>query len=178
MTIHSVTYLKEKLNISTLNLVLLSVATGGIYPLMWLYRHQDSIMEETGRPFSSRSLVIWMAVCFGLAAFLRPLFPVEVDQYGYGYDSSSETIAAIISLISFAGMVLFIVWSFKARAALQHYALTQFHFELKMNPAWTILFHVFYICYCINAMPEALAKHQIIHGKPDMPASSPDNTSE
>lgn len=171
MNAHSVSFLKDKLNTSTQKLVLLSAATGGIYMLMWLYRHHDTITEEVEQGFSSRVMIIWMAVCFGMAAFLRPLFPVQIDEYGYSYDSLAETMSVICFLLSLAAIVLYIVWAFKARMALQQYALTQYRFELKMNPVWTILFHVFYISYCINAMPDALAKHQIIHGKPEVSAA-------
>ena len=174
MTTPSVSTLKEKLNTSTWHLVLLAAATSGIYPLMWLYKNQDTIMDEVGQRFSSGIFIVWMAVCSGVSVMLNLLFPVQVDQYGYAYDSSAQMMAGLAFLISLAWIVLTIVWAFKARAALQRYALTQFRFELKMNPAWTILFHVFYINYCINAMPEALAKHQIIHGKPDVAATTSD----
>lgn len=174
MTTPSVSTLKDKLNTSTWHLVLLAAATYGIYPLMWLYKNQDAIMDQVGQRFSSGTFIVWMAVCSGVSVMLNLLFPVQVDQYGYAYDSSAQMMAGLAFLISLVWIVLTIVWAFKARASLQQYALTQFRFELKMNPAWTILFHVFYINYCINAMPEALAKHQIIHGKPDVATTTSD----
>lgn len=170
MNTPSVSSLKEQLNTPTWHLVLLTLATGGIYPLLWLYKNQDTLMQETGQRFSSRARVIWMAVCFGIAAMLRPMTQPVYD--GYGYDSSYETFATLVLLLSVAAAVLYAVWAFKARLALQQYALTQFRFELKMNLAWTLVFNVYYINYCINAMPEALAKHQIIHGKPQTTAGS------
>lgn len=101
-------------------------------------------MQETGQRFSSRSLVIWMAVCAGISLALKLLFPIPVDDYyGSSPDDTTMTFYGIATLISIAWIVLTIVWAFKALAAFQHYALTQFRFELKMNPAWTILFHVF-----------------------------------
>ncbi|HDS5592572.1 TPA: DUF4234 domain-containing protein [Enterobacter hormaechei subsp. xiangfangensis] len=166
MTATSITSLKNKLNTSTWHLVLLCIPTGGIYLLMWLYKHQETLMAEVGQRFSSRMLVIWMAVCTGLATSLKTMFPLQVDDYGYSVNDGAATMQGIALLLTLAYIVLLIVWAFKARAALQQYALTQFRFDLKMNAAWTVLFHVFYINYCINAMPEAMAKHQIIHGKP------------
>lgn len=174
MSDSTISSLKEKLNTPTWHLVLLATATYGIYHLMWLYKNQDTIMDEVGQRFSSGTFIVWMAVCSGVSVMLNLLFPVQVDQYGYAYDSSAQMMAGLAFLISLAWIVLTIVWAFKARASLQQYALTQFRFELKMNPAWTILFHVFYINYCINAMPEALAKHQIIHGKPDVATTTSD----
>lgn len=163
MTNPTISALKDKLNTSTLHLALLSIATGGVYPLLWLYKHQDTIMMETDKAFSSRVMVIWMAVCFGIAGVLRPM--IAPDSYGYT-DPTSDTLSILVGLLFIANSALCIVWAFRARAALQHYALTQFRFELKMSPVWTALFSLYYICRCINAMPDELAKHQIIHGKP------------
>lgn len=100
---------------------------------------------------------------------LKMAFPVQIDEYGdvYGYSRGAETMYGIATLVSLVWIILTIIWAFRARAALQQYALTQFRFELKMNPVWTFLFHIFYINYCINAMPESLAKHRIIYGEPD-----------
>jgi len=69
--------------------------------------------------------------------------------------------------------VMYVVWAFKARAALRHYALNTFRFDLKMNAFYTVLFNVFYITWCINDMPQALAKHRIIHGQAHVQPDSP-----
>ncbi|EQA6837187.1 DUF4234 domain-containing protein [Salmonella enterica subsp. diarizonae serovar 65:(k):z] len=160
----SITTLKDKLATPTLHFALLTVATGGIYPLLWIWKHQDAVMQETGRKFSSPLLVIWMAVCFGLAAFLRPYSMPRIDDMNYIH--TPVVMIALTFILSIACGILYIVWAFKARAALQHYALTQFHFELKMNVFYTLAFSVYYINYCINALPEALAKHQLLRSQP------------
>ncbi|MGA4650101.1 hypothetical protein ACK6WK_22305 [Citrobacter portucalensis] len=82
----------------------------------------------------------------------------------YGYDSTGDILLAISGLLSVASGVMYVVWAFKARTALRHYALNTFRFDLKINAFYTVLFNVFYITYCINDMQQALAKHQIIHG--------------
>ncbi len=105
-----------------------------------------------------------VAVCFGLAALLRPYTVPQIDPLNYTLHTPMAVIA-ITFILTIALMVLYIVWAFKARAALQHYALTQFHFELKMNVFYTLAFSVYYINYCINALPEALAKHQLLRGQ-------------
>nr|RAZ61589.1 hypothetical protein DP202_26270 [Enterobacter cloacae] len=58
-----------------------------------------------------------------------------------------------------------IVWAFKAKTALQAYALNEFKFELKMNPFYTFIFSIYYIVYCINDMESELQKHNIIYSK-------------
>ena len=157
----SITTLKEKLATPTLHLALLTLATGGVWPLLWLYKNQDTLMQETGQRFSSSVLIIWMAVCFGLGALLRPYTSPQIDPLNYTLHTP-VVIIAISGILSIALMVLYIVWAFKARTALQHYALTQFQLELKMNVFWTLLFSVYYVTYCINALPDALAKQQIL----------------
>ncbi|EGO6391847.1 DUF4234 domain-containing protein [Salmonella enterica] len=159
----SITALKDKLTTPTLHFVLLSVATGGVYPLLWLWKHQETIMQETGRAFSSSLLVLWTAICFGLAAFLRPYAMPRVDEMNYIH--TPVVMIALTFILTIACCVLYIVWAFKARSALQHYALTQFHFELKMNLFYTFLFNVYYINYCINALPDSLVKHQLLRGQ-------------
>ncbi|MNB89467.1 hypothetical protein D3C81_503550 [compost metagenome] len=165
----TITTLKEKLATPTLHLALLTLATGGVWPLVWLYKHQDTLMQETGQRFSSSVLVIWMAVCFGLGAFLRPYASPVIDPLNYTLHTP-VVIIAITGILSLALMVLYIVWAFKARSALQHYALTQFQLELKMNVFYTFAFSVYYVNYCINALPDALAKQQILRAHLQQPA--------
>lgn len=156
----SITTLKDKLATPTLHFSLLAVATGGVWPLVWLYKHQDTLMQETGQRFSSSVLVIWMAVCFGLGAFLRPYSMPRIDEMNYIH--TPVVMIALTFILSVACGVLYIVWAFKARAALQHYALTQFQLELKMNVFYTLAFSIYYVNYCINTLPDALAKQQIL----------------
>lgn len=164
----SITTLKEKLATPTLHLALLTLATGGVWPLIWLYKHQDTLMQETSQRFSSSVLIIWMAVCLGLGAFLRPYSMPQIDEMNYIH--TPVVMIAITGILSIALMVLYIVWAFKARAALQHYALMQFQLELKMNIFYTFAFSIYYVNYCINALPDALAKQQILRAHLQQPA--------
>jgi len=97
-----------------------------------------------------------MAVCFGLGALLRPYTSPQIDPLNYTLHTP-VVIIAITGILSITLMVLYIVWVFKARTALQHYALMQFQLEIKMNVFWTLLFGVYYVSYCINALPDKLA---------------------
>ncbi|PHI30966.1 hypothetical protein [Budvicia aquatica] len=152
--------LKNALKTNTLSFVLLSLVSGWIYTLMWLYKNQSIMTDTINNKFSQGSFIIWIAVCFGLSNQLSNIVSIGVDEYGSGYDS----VVILVLLLSLATNVLLIVWAFKAKIALQHYVLTTFKFELKMNVFYTFMFNVFYITYCINVMPEALQKHKIIHG--------------
>ena len=156
--------LKNALKTNTLSFVLLSLVSGGIYTLMWLYKNQGIMTKTINNTFSQGTFIIWIAVCFGLSNQLSNIVSISVDEYGSGYRDSPDSVAILVLLLSLAANVLLIVWAFKAKIALQHYVLTTFKFELKMNVFYTVIFNVFYITYCINVMPEALQKHKIIHG--------------
>lgn len=156
-----ITALKDKINTKTLNLVLLSIATGGIFPLLWLYKHCPEIEDITGRAISDKTYIIWIAVCVGVSAMLA---------------GTGETVFDVIStLISLASAVLYIVWAFKAKNMLQEYALHEHKVDLRMNGFYTFVFNVYYINYCINDLPEAQRKQQILSGQqpqtPPEPAS-------
>ena len=163
-----ITTLSQRLATPTLNFVLLTVATCGIWPLLWLYRKQQIISDTTGYPVSGDIFVIWLAVCFGLGR----QFGVMASPDLAGYDTGSDTLLALSGILSLACGVMYIVWAFKARAALRHYSLNTFRFDLKMNAFYTVAFNIFYITYCINDMQQALAKHRIIHGQAPVPPES------
>lgn len=80
-------------------------------------------------------------------------------------NTGDNALILIGSLLSLAGAVLYIVWAFRARAALQEYALNEHKIDLRMNGFYTFIFNVYYINYCINDLPEALRKQQILQGK-------------
>ncbi|MGV0084103.1 hypothetical protein EEAAV_09560 [Rahnella aceris] len=121
--------------------------------------------RDHGLPLYGNLFIIWLAVCFGLGR----QFGVVASPDLAGYD----TLLALSGILSLACGVMYIVWAFKARASLRHYALNTFRFDLKMNAFYTVLFNVFYITYCINDMPQALAKHRIIRGQAPVPPESP-----
>lgn len=162
--------LSQRLNTRTLHFVLLSMTTCGVWPLLWLYKKQDIISETTGYPLYGNLFIIWLTVCFGLSRQLGAMAAPDP----YGYDSTGDILLALSGLLSVASAAMYVVWAFKARTALRHYALNAFRFDLKMNAFYTMLFNVFYITYCINDMQQALAKHQIIHGNtaPATPTAS------
>jgi hypothetical protein len=149
---HNIAELKEKLNTKTLHLVLLTIATFGIYPLLWLTRHYETFNRVTKKPTIDMNYIVWMAVCLGVGSSLS--------------GSHNETINLIVLLSFLTVSILEIVWAFKAKAALQEYVLNEFKIELRMNAFYTFGLTVFYINYCINDLPEVLRKNQILRGQP------------
>jgi len=155
----SITTLKDQLNTSTTHLALLSIATAGIFPVMWLYRHVRDIEDVTQAKISSDTFLIWLAACTGIGLALRTV----------GSDNDTlEAITGVGSLLQLAAGVLWCVWGFRARKALQDYALHQHRIELRMNAFYTLIFHVFYVNYCVNDLPEAARKKAILSSPTDI----------
>lgn len=146
--------LKNENNLTTLNLVLLAIATAGLFPLLWMYTRRKTIARHTGQELGGDLYIIWLAVCIGWSSALSN-------------PEANQTLQVIAGLFSIAGVVLYIVWAFKARSALQEYALSELKVELKMNPVYTFLLTIYYVNYCINDIPELKRKQEVLSGNQD-----------
>lgn len=147
----SITELKDQINTKTINLVLLAIVTAGIYPILWLYENYKIIDKETKMRTADNTYIIWIAVCAGLSGLFS--------------GTGEEIMDVIIGILTIASMVLYIVWAFRAKKALQEYALNDHKIDLRMNGFYTFLFTIYYINYCINDLPEAQRKHQVLTGQ-------------
>lgn len=144
----TITELKDAINIKTLHFVLLSIATIGIYPILWMYRNTPVLESITKNKIFNDAFIIWIAVCAGVGDVLT---------------GTGEEVLDIIALLFTIGLsVLYIVWAFKAKSALQNYALNEHKIDLRMNAFYTFLFTVYYINYCINDLPESKRKQEIL----------------
>ncbi|MDT3569899.1 hypothetical protein [Cronobacter sakazakii] len=146
--------LKNNLDTKVLSFVLLTAVTGGIYPLMWLFLNQQKLTEAMKDNFVDSNYPLWIAAVTGLGWFL--------SDFSYEISDEDNILDYIAALLSLASVVMYIVWGFKAKTALQAYTLKEYKFELKMNIFYTILFNVYYIVYCINSMESECKKHKII----------------
>ncbi|RON17559.1 hypothetical protein BK660_23185 [Pseudomonas brassicacearum] len=142
--------LKDKINTKTLNMVLLSVATVGLYLLLWLVRTNQKISETTKIKLVDNTYIIWLAVCLGWSGALSNSGEVLFD--------------ALSGILIIATNALYIVWAFKAKNALSEYALSEHKIDLRMNAFYTFFLNVFYINYCINDLPEEQRKQLILRG--------------
>lgn len=95
-----ITMLGTRLNTKTLNFVLLSFVTFGIYPLMWLYRKQGIIIDATKVSFSSDLYVLWIAICYGISRQLSVMGTTDPELYGY--NPTMDAIAMLGGVLSIA----------------------------------------------------------------------------
>lgn len=149
--------LKNCIDTKVMNLVLLSIFTGGVYPMMWFYLNQRKITSELGNDFVNKEFPVWLAIVTGFGWLL--------SDFAFYLSEAENVFDAMSYILVIASLGMNIYWAFKAKAALQAYTLKEFRFELKMNSFYTLIFCEYYIVYCINNMEAELQKHNIIHSK-------------
>lgn len=151
--------LKDRIDSKTLNFVLLTIASMGMYTLLWVYRANQIISDVTKARIVDYTYFVWITICLGLGGTLSTL--VE-----------DPSLALIGALISLAANVMFIVWAFKARKVLIEYALAEHRIYLSMNIFYTLIFSSFYINYCINDLPEEKRRQDLYRSDPPSPPPS------
>ncbi|MEJ2911691.1 DUF4234 domain-containing protein [Pseudoalteromonas sp. C12FD-1] len=147
----SITELKDSINTKTLNLVLLTFVTAGIYAIIWMFINTPKLEKLTSKNIADNTFLIWLAVCVGLGGAL--------------VGTGEESLDVISGLLTIASWVLYIIWAFRAKSVLQEYALTKHKVDLRMNGIYTFFLTIYYINYCINDLPEAQRKQQILSGQ-------------
>lgn len=140
--------LKDQINTKTWHFVLLTAATVGIYPLLWLTRHHEIFNKVTKKQTVSMPLIVFLAICIGISLALN--------------GTRNQTGILVFLATYLLTVILYLVLAFRAKRALQEYALNTLKIDLRMSPVYTVLFTLFYINYCINDIPEVLRRQQIL----------------
>lgn len=143
--------LKDSLATSTGKLVLLTLATAGLYPIIWVTLATRQIQSVTQKAVVGTAFPIAMTAAFGWAAILSSARDRDISEFASG--------------LSLGVAVLYIVWAFKAKKVIEEYAVTQHRVDPKMNSFYTFFLNVFYICYCINDLPNEQRKQQTLSGQ-------------
>lgn len=156
--------LKSITNQGTGKFVLLSFLTVGIYPMMWGWKNTEAFNAELDtKPFES-NIFITLAILFGISAY-ADMFSIISDFMNYGYIIDNSNMFDVISkFLTFAMFVIWVVWSFRMKAALEFYAAKNYGMVLRLNGVWTFLFQHFYINYCMNDLENDLAKEKMLAG--------------
>lgn len=134
--------LKKVINLKTLYFFLIGAVTAGVYPTMWIYKYTPEFNKEFGKKILPASYAIWIAV-----------MTVWGSGVAHGQPESIQPYAGLFGLV---GIILLWVWCFKMRSALREYAQREFRHDFKMFWLWTLLFNVYHINYCVNALPEEI----------------------
>lgn len=118
----------------------LSIVTLGVYSIFWLYNRSKSINSVSENPIGSTFIVISMVLlvvsCFDtVSGFILPGAP---------------TLLLILSVISFIGTVMSIVWVFKIRNRIHLYTGSEKGDSAWAGPIMTFFFNILYLQYKIN----------------------------
>lgn len=141
--------LKEKIDTKTLNFVLLTMVTVGIYPILWLAKNQEMIENLFKSEQSNKNYILWLAICVGLSGSLGA--------------TEMPALAIASGLLSLASWVLYIMWSLKIKKAILDYTLNECKINYNMNAFYTVLFTTYYINYCITELNETMEKEKILN---------------
>lgn len=147
----SLNTLKDRLATSTWKLVLLTVATAGLYPILWLAQTTQLLREETKARVVATWYPIWL---IGVAGWVSAL-----------YSTRDRDLAEFASGLTLGMAILYIVWAFKAKKALEEYAINQYRVDPKMNSFFTFFLNIYYINYCINDLPDEERKQKVLNNQ-------------
>lgn len=141
--------LSKKLNTTTLQFVLLTLVTAGIYPVIWLYKISKLIESETQHVIIHPYYYIAVSLLLGWSLFLGDAQLVMAMGGGfYGF-------SVILSKVYFIALI---IWAFKAKRVLQMYYLKVHGLDIKPNAVYTLIFSTYYINFLINSMSEIKEK--------------------
>ena len=146
---HPVNTLSRQTNTKTLHFVLLAIFTFGIYNVMWLYRNTPKIEELTQQKIMPDSGIFAIAILLGLNGALS------------NGGKSLEFFALILLVVA---NILYIVWSFSAKKALEAYAIRNFKMDLRLNSFYTFFLTIFYINFSINSLEENYQRKLALEG--------------
>lgn len=141
-----ISWLTDEIGMKTLNFVLLGIFSGGIYYFIWITERFSIFNSFQESEIISKQFINITAILMGLNILLGSTGDASMIMIG--------------SLFSLAGWIMFIVLTFKIIKSMELYYADTFKLDLNFNKAWMVLFHLFYINYCINELKEIEAKKE------------------
>jgi hypothetical protein len=132
---------KEFPPISILLLILLSLATLGLYTWWWMYSR--SVILNSALPPEQRINTNFMHLCLGGFAVTLVL------AVAAGFQPENISLESTVSILSLVLNIMVIVWVLLFRRGV-HALLGQEETPYHMNLFWTLLFQVFYMQHKLN----------------------------
>ncbi|MEX9874715.1 hypothetical protein AB7W40_16040 [Providencia rettgeri] len=145
--------LSKKLSTTTLQFVLLTLVTAGIYPVIWLYNASKLIGSETQSVIIHPYYFVVPSLLLGWSMFLGDA------QLVMSMGSDFYSFSIILSKVYFIALI---VWAFKAKSVLQMYYLKVYGVDIKPNAFYTLLFSTYYINFLINSISEIKEKSDLV----------------
>ena len=141
--------LTDKIGMKTLHLVLLAIASAGIYLIVWLVERYKVFNEMAGKEIISKDFIATISILMGISGILA--------------SSLDYTLASFAFFINIAVGIMFIVAAFKISKAMEYFYAKNFKLDLKFNKFYLVIFHLFYIDYYINKLEEIERKESLLN---------------
>ena len=151
-----ITELKNRINLKTLNFVLLAIATAGIYTYIYLFKTNTDMEDILEQKILDQSVIIIAIALYGWGDFFVVVGP--------------EVLGFILQI---SGFIIVLVWAFKSRKAIQNVMLHDHKIDYKMNTFYTFIFNIYYINYCINELEEEVEKSKVLSDNDLPPKTEP-----
>lgn len=143
--------LTDKIGMKTLHLVLLAIASGGIYLIVWLVERYKVFNEMADKEIISKDFITTIAILMGISKMLA--------------SSLNYNLASLAFFINIAVGIMFIVAAFKISKAMEYFYAKNFKLDLKFNTFYLVIFDLFYINYYINELVEIERKESLLNKK-------------
>ena len=140
--------LEDKMAISTGKFIGLTLASGGLYFLYYIFTNRERFNKEFDKEVISNSMILGIIITYGLSSLFTGF------AFGMLNGRAKEAAAAfsmISSLLSFASTVLIILIAFKSKAVLEERTGKQ------MNWFFTCILTFFYINHFIKNQSNSVA---------------------
>jgi hypothetical protein len=134
--------LKDEFGESTGKLVILVIATLGIYYFIWFAQRRKKFNELAGEKVFSFNLLLAAAVCTALSDILTQVQSAMTGDTGYS------------DIFSFTYGILVCVISWKIASFLEVYLSQNHKIDIKLNRFLVVILNLFYINYYFNNLDE------------------------
>ncbi|QDH47181.1 DUF4234 domain-containing protein [Aeromonas phage LAh10] len=141
-----ISMIQTRMKISTWLMVFLSVVSLGAYNLMWAYKLQSHVSEQSNERVLSGAFLYTTAALYGISTWMTGLG--DADEF-------SRIMMVLGMVVSLMYCIAMIIFAFSARRAILNLGKAGGEGEVKVNPILTFLFGVFYINYVLNKYGKA-----------------------
>jgi hypothetical protein len=123
-------------NLTTAKLIILTIATGGVYSYIYIW-HLQKIIVDKFHPDKNLNKIVLIYICMlSWSTYVQFLFGDDI-----------RVLAGILTSFAYG---FWVYWSIQVRKILEDNALYKFNINLRLNIVYTVIFGIYYFCYCIN----------------------------
>ena len=123
-------------NLTTTKLIILTIATAGIYSYIYNW-HLQKVINDKFYPDKNLNKILLIYTCmFSWMSYVQILFGDDI-----------RVLAGILTLFAIG---FWVYWNFRVKKVLEDIALYKFNINLRLNNFYTLIFGIYYFCYCIN----------------------------